>query len=494
MNRNILLITSDQQRWDALGALSSRIQTPNLDRLAEDGILFTRGYTVNPVCTPSRCTMLTGQYPSRHGCYHVGTSLPRDYGPTVAHRLADAGYFTALLGKAHFQQCLDPESFESAPGIHDLDYFGSWTGPYYGFEHCQLVIGHTSEPHACGMHYGHWLRSQEVDLKRYFNIHKYSERGNWILPEELHGSAWVADKTIEAVDMAADKPFFLWASFQDPHNPYVVPSPWSELYDPDAMPDPETVENEMASKPPFYQALVDGDFYGNDPGLEPMGRGDVRLESGASNTDVRAVRAAYSGMVSLMDFHIGRIIEALEERNLLSSTLIVFTSDHGDYLGNHGLWGKGLPAYEDIQRVPFMVRHPDCVTPGARSESLQSVVDLEATFCKYSEIPQGYGSQGVDQTASWVDGAKKTRDWTLMEFKPSEGSFLQHTLVTDSHKLVYYRAREYGELYDLKADPNQFENLYDSPDYSEIKSLLLRKLLDAEMEKEGRMRPRTAFA
>ena len=228
---NILLITSDQQRPDAMGCVNPSIRTPHLDRLASEGIVFDRAYTVNPVCTPSRCSMLTGQYPSRHGCFHVGTNLPDDYGPTVAHQLADAGYFTALLGKAHFQACKDPASFESAPHVHDLDFFRNWSGPYFGFEHAKLVIGHTSEPHAGGMNYGAWLADQGIDLKRYFDIHDYDHFGSWSLPEERHGSKWVADESILAMDRAIDakQPFFVWASFQDPHNPYVTPEPWASM-------------------------------------------------------------------------------------------------------------------------------------------------------------------------------------------------------------------------------------------------------------------------
>ena len=203
MKKNILFITSDQQRWDTIGAMNPDIKTPNLDRLAEKGIVFTRAYTVNPVCTPTRCSMLTGQYPSRHGCFHVGTSPPEDCLPTLADSLNKAGYFTGLLGKGHFQACYkDVNSFESEPNIHRLDFFENWSGPYYGFQHAQLNIGHTSEAHACGMNYGAWLREQGVDTGDYPGIHDYQHFGNWELPEELHCAKWTADVTMEAVDKA----------------------------------------------------------------------------------------------------------------------------------------------------------------------------------------------------------------------------------------------------------------------------------------------------
>ena len=208
--KNILLITSDQQRWDTLGVYNDKIKTPNLDRLSESGITFDRAYTVNPVCTPSRCSMLTGHYPSRHGCYTIGTSLPEDY-PTIPRLLSDTDYSTALIGKAHFQSCLDENSFEAAPNIFDEDLFTKWSGPYYGFEKARLVIGHSCEDHASGMHYGQWLKSQGVDVKKYFGNHNYSDFGTWDLPEEYHNSKWTADETIESIEQfqKEDKPFFL---------------------------------------------------------------------------------------------------------------------------------------------------------------------------------------------------------------------------------------------------------------------------------------------
>jgi len=474
---NVLLITSDQQRWDTLGRLNPNVQTPNLDRLADRGILFDRAYTVNPVCTPTRCSLLTGTYPSRHGCFHVGTSLPEDYGPTVADPFREAGYATSLIGKAHFQACKDPESLESAPRVHDLDYFDSWNGPYFGFEHAELVIGHTSEPHASGMHFGAWLRQQGVDLETYFGIHDYDHYGAWSLPEKHHGSAWVADRSIAAIDRAKSEgqPFFLWSSFQDPHNPYVAPEPWSSRYSgsdfPSAIPRPD-----LSDKPEFYQSLVDGAFYGDDPELQEKAWGDVKIRPELSESDVRSVRAVYHGMVALMDHHIGRILDRLEADGTIDETLIVFTSDHGDYLGDHGLWGKGLPAYEAMQRVPFIVSHPDCVNPGQTSGALQSLVDMEASCLAAAELPQLAASQGVSQLSAWMDPQSEVRDHCLVEFRPAQGPYKQRTQIEDRYKLVSYETRSYGELYDLKADPDQIRNLYEDADYRAVRERMVARL------------------
>jgi arylsulfatase A-like enzyme len=491
---NVLLITSDQQRWDCIGRLNPAIKTPNLDRLAERGITFDRAYTVNPVCTPSRCTLLTGEYPSRHGCYHVGTNLPADYGPTVAQQFTAAGYSTGLLGKAHFQACKDPASPESAPAVHDLDYFDRWTGPYFGFEHAELVIGHTSEPHAAGMHYGAWLRRQGVDLKQHFDIHDYDHFGPWDLPPEQHGSTWIADRTLAAIDRAQRdaKPFMLWASFQDPHNPYVTPEPWASLHDPAAMPAPAPFSS-TEDKPDFYATLARGKFYGNDPELQEKVWGDAKIRPELSPADIAKLRAVYYGMISLMDQQIGRLLDRLEADGTIDDTLIIFTSDHGDYLGDHGLWGKGLPTYEGMQRVPFIVAHPRCETRGEISHALQSLVDIPSTILSAAKIAVPVQFQGLSQEAAWINSATSVRDHCRLEFRPAEGPFKQRTFIESRYKLVLYDTRDYGELYDLDADPDQVKNLYTSIKHRAQRDAMMAKYAQSNLPPDV-IRPRLAVA
>lgn len=491
---NVLLITSDQQRWDCIGRLNPAIKTPNLDRLSARGITFDRAYTVNPVCTPSRCTLLTGEYPSRHGCYHVGTNLPEDYPNTMASEFANAGYDTALLGKAHFQACKDPASPESAPAVHNLDHFDQWHGPYFGFEHAELVIGHTSEPHAAGMHYGAWLRQQGIDLKQFFDIHDYDHFGPWDLPPEQHGSTWVADRTLAAIDRAkADhKPFMLWASFQDPHNPYVTPEPWASLHDPADMPAPAPPSGD-AAKPDFYATLQRGEYYGDDPELQHKVWGDAKIRPELFADDIARLHAVYYGMVSLMDQQIGRLLDRLEADGTIDETIIIFTSDHGDYLGDHGLWGKGLPAYEGMQRVPFIVAHPHCQQRGALSHSLQSLVDIPLTCLVAAGITVPETYQGVCQLGAWIDPATTVRDHCRLEFRPAEGPFKQRTFIESRYKLVLYDTRDYGELYDLESDPHQTENLFDSPSHQAVRDAMMARYRPKDPAPDV-LRPRMAVA
>lgn len=506
---NILLITTDQQRWDAIGYNNSAIKTPNLDRLASRGIVFDRAYTCNPVCTPARASILTGHYPSKHGAYTVGTSLPDDY-PTIPGVLSRGGYFTGLLGKAHFRSCCSEGiSFESLPNVHNTEFFRKWNGPYHGFEHCRLIIGHTTEEYSAGMHYRAWLEDKKVDIKRYFGKQfEYSSFGAWELPEEFHPSRWIADETIKSIGMSQDqgKPFFLWTSFQDPHNPCYVPEPWASLHKPEDVPVyPEYRKGEMDDRAPFYKAIIEdrpwpGGGSGDDPWLNSEKGWFTARSTKYMKTDLtsekarREIMAKYYGMISLTDFHVGRIISALESRNLMENTIIVFTTDHGDYMGNHGLWWKGLPAYEDIHKLPMFVCHPDCRTPGMRSTAIQSSLDFGQTFLEYAGLPVPSGLQGVGQSRAWNDSHIAVRDHAIIEFRPTEGPFMQKTFVTDRYKIVFYNQRPHGELYDLEMDPDQYTNLWMKSEYQELKFSLMEKFISAEMDKDGALLPRTMWA
>jgi arylsulfatase A-like enzyme len=498
---NVLLITSDQQRWDTLGCINPRIRTPHLDALAARGILYDNAYTCNPVCTPARVSLLTGQYPSRHGCYTIGTALPDDY-PTIPAALRQAGYFTALCGKAHFTPCTNAPlgevpGIEAPPKSFDMEFFKNWAGPYFGFEHARLSIAHTNERNAAGMHYGLWLRRQGVDPARFFGTGKYEDFGTWDLPEELHNSRWTADETIAALDVARTRrrPFFIWSSFQDPHNPCVVPRPWDSMYRPADMPEYAYRPGEFDDKPPFYAAYHEQRPQLGDPELDTSKnwycvRGLTRMNPRAT----RELCANYYGMVSLMDHHIGRVLAALEANGQVHNTVVIFTTDHGDYLGNHGLWWKGLPAYDDAQRVPFIVAHPHCTTPGARSNAIQSLVDIGPTALALAGQPRGPELQGIVQTAPWINAAFGARAEALIEYRPTESPFMQLTLVNERWKCVAYHQHPYGELYDRSNDPDQYHNLWNDPAHTAIKTELLRQMPAAQFGHQGPLRPRLAWA
>jgi arylsulfatase A-like enzyme len=282
--------------------------------------------------------MLTGHYPSKHGCYTIGTSLPCGY-QTLPQILSDNGYFTALIGKAHFQAYHTEGSFEAEPNIFDYDFLDGWKGPYYGFEHVKLSAVHSTEKNATGLHYGLWLKEKGVDTDLYFGNTEYADFGRWDLPEEYSNSSWVAEESIEAIKKSQkqNKPFYLWASFQDPHNSCFVPEPWASMYDRDDMPVYDRKEGEHVNKPPFYDSMAETGNYGDDKELCVKNWHCISNLPFMDEEKKKEIMGLYYGMVSQMDYNIGRIRDYLEKEELIDDTLIVFTSDHGDYMGNHGM-------------------------------------------------------------------------------------------------------------------------------------------------------------
>ncbi|MBL4869281.1 MAG: sulfatase-like hydrolase/transferase [Pseudomonadales bacterium] len=504
---NFIIITSDQQRWDCLGKLNSLVPTPNLDKLADDGILFTDAYCPSPTCTPSRASLLTSQLPSRHGAYNIGTSLDIDT-KGIAHQFNENGYATSLIGKAHFQQCHGcPDSLESEPKVHNWDFFQNWNGPYYGFEHVELCIGHTNEKKSGGMHFGLWLKEQGIDLEKYFNYGQFDAffgHGKWDLPEEFHNSKWIADKSIEFIDkqIEADKSFLLWSSFQDPHAPCWVSSPWDTIVNPDDIPLPKQFPDDAKNKPPFY-APLDSEEKNGYPAYDKDETTKWNHNFGIPHSwfnvfkepeEIKKITALYYGMIALMDHHIGRMIDALKEKGIYDNTVIVFTSDHGDYLGHHNLWNKGLHAYDDIQKVPFIAKVPGNKTKGKQSTTLQNLMDIAPTFSSLANFDINRNYEGVDQSTVWSGENKKVQDWTMCEFRPNEMDYLQRTFITDEYKLVVYMKKEYGELYDRIEDPDQQNNLWDQSDFQILKGKLLLRMASADMERERHYQPRTSGA
>ena len=486
---NILFLFADQMRYDCLGVLNPAIRTPALDRLAREGMNCTAAYAPTPVCLPCRAAVVTGQYPSTNRATHNHAQLPQDYRPLIANLLHDEGYFTHMIGKSHLSPCHDPCSLESAPHIHNREYFRRWHGPWYGFRRADIAIGHSTEKHACGMHYGAWLEDQGVDIARYFGHTAYDAFGCWDLPEQYHSSKWIADVAIASIERAAEtgQPFFTWANFQDPHNPCMVPEPWASLYRGADIPIPGFKPGEpecFADKPPFYREVIDqpGEYAAkpSDPGLRGAGNiSHLPYDEAA----VRRNAECYYGMVSLMDAHIGRILDALDRTGLADETLVVFSADHGDVLGDHGFWYKSLVTYDESMRVPMIVRKPGSIPAAATSSALQNLVDLAPTFLDYAGAQPEVTFEGVSQRASWEDAGVKVRTDTIVEERPYNTDWNQRVLITETHKLAFYAGRDYGELYDRVADPDQVHNLWDDPACQDLKHRLIARILSHEMNK-----------
>mgnify|MGYP003584317201 CR=1 FL=1 len=497
---NILLITSDQQHFSTLGAVNPRIRTPALDRLCREGTRFTRAYCPNPTCTPSRASILTGMYPSQHGAWSLGTKLFEDV-PTLGGHLSEAGYFTALIGKAHFQPSKSlpgMESIECQPTLRDLDFWRNFHGPWYGFEHVETARMHAAEAFAGG-HYAVWMEDKGLaDWRDYFEdwpddpekrARIYSSR-RWDLPEEFHYTRWTGERTVAAIESAGERPFFIWSSFHDPHPPYLVPEPWASMYDPADMEPGRLSAGEHAGNPAHFQKTQE-----EDPGYwEAVCGGEAIHGSGSHIQDEEALRknmACYYGMVSFMDHEIGRILDALDRAGKADDTIVIFSTDHGHFLGQHGLVAKAIHMYEDLIKVPFIARWPGHIPAGAVSDDLQCLVDLAPTFLAAADVPVPGIMTGRNQLASW-HGSGNVRDSVIVENHHGTHCFHMRTFVTDRHKLTVYRDGADGELFDLEADPGEIRNLWHDPSAAALKSDLLHRFLQTTLRDEPMRMPRIA--
>jgi arylsulfatase len=351
---NIILILCDELRADALGCLGSTIvQTPHLDRLAAEGTLFTQCMITQPTCTPSRASILTGCYPSTLRTRMVGCDTPDD--PRFLPRvLAQHGYHTASIGKIH----LVPQRDEPATIAQRLTT-GDHT--YYGFQEIDLVNGHGD---GCfGPQYSAWLQAKVPDwAERLQQRRPYAQGVNtctWELPPEVHSSQYIADRAVDFLARPHDQPFFLHVSFPDPHYPFTVPEPYASRYRPEDMPPPIPPVTESEGMPPLHTQV-----YQRQGGAitRPDGRPTDRIIGTPPHdyarytpADWQQVKAIYYGMVTLLDDCIGRVLHAVDANGLRDNTVVVFLSDHGDYLGDHGFYGKGLP-YDSVLRVPLIWR------------------------------------------------------------------------------------------------------------------------------------------
>ena len=468
---NFLLLFSDQQRWDALGVQQPWLATPHLDRLAGEGTLFERAYAPTPVCLPSRASTLTGQLSSTHGAANNFCYLPESWSPLLPALLAAAGYRTHIIGKSHLNAIYDSASPESLPFIADRQRFSQWHGPWYGFERADLCVGHTTEPVAPHMHYGVWLDERGVDVDRYFGSTPYDGAGAWDLPAEHHVSSWVSEVTTRALEAHAEagEPFFLWVNFPDPHNPWFAPEPWASMYlgDDVPLPIPHVDAEELRhldDKPAFYRDLHEQRGpYACRPSDPALANASNVSSLDMDDERLRRTIATYYGMTSMVDHHVGVILDRLDALGLAEDTVVVFTSDHGELLGDHGLWWKGLVAYEETMRVPFIVRAPGRVPAGARSTALQSHVDLAPTFCDLASVEPHADFDGVSQADTWQGRADGARRCVVVEERPAGPAWEQRILITERHKLVTYAGTGEGELYDLHDDPGQVRNRWNDP-------------------------------
>ncbi|QBY00804.1 sulfatase [Rhodophyticola sp. CCM32] len=506
---NILLITTDQQHFSALGVVNDKIKTPNLDRLCARGTRFDRAYCPSPVCTPSRASIITGLYPSQHGAWTIGVKLPEEV-PTLGGHLSEAGYKTGLIGKAHFQP-LAGDSLERQPTLRDIPFWRGFNGPHYGFDHVELVRNHADESHV-GQHYAAWMEDRGLtDWQDYFQplpgvsaSHAPKQAAgapywarqdrHWALPEALHYTPWIGERSCAFIKaaVAEEAPFFLWTSFPDPHPPYTVPEPWASMYDPDDMKPGALVPGEHDRNPPHFAMTQeqDPDFSAWHDPHEAHGCASHLYPHDELKKDM----AVYYGMMSFLDQEVGRILDHLDDLGIADETLIVFTTDHGHFLGQHGLVAKGPFHYEDMLRIPFIVSWPGKVPQGQVSEAIQSLVDLTPSFLEAAGLGAPDNLQGVSQLDVWTGQAACARDFAICENRHNPRMPHVVSYVNARHKISVYREGGEGELFDLDRDPRELRNLWSEPEAAAVKQAMLQEMVQGFLKSEPMKMPRLAQA
>ena len=498
---NILYITSDQHRGDCFGFAGRALKTPHLDQLASEGTRFDSCITPSAMCQPARASMLTGLYPRSHGVIDNGVDLPAQTGAAgFAGQLAQAGYNTAFIGKAHFSS-YNTFSATGTPECHlsSRNYADDWYGPYMGFQHVELtVLGHELMEMASapkGLHYERWLRAGEQGEER---LQLYGKKlppdvgalqtWNSALPVGWHHSSWVADRTINYLQQTRDQPFCLWASFPDPHMPFDCPEPWSRLYHPDDVDLPPVRTRNLEKRPWWHKAYIEDKSV--DPDLDDAMRDHTlsltrlpRRNGRARNykdneLQLRHTIANYYGMISLIDHNVGRILITLDELGLRDNTLVVFCSDHGDWLGDHGMLLKGPMFYEGLLRVGLIVRGPGIAADKAVQEPVANT-DLAATFLDYADVTPAYimHSQSIKPLLETNNGSRDFAygEWDL---NPDHwGLDLKLRVVrTERYKLTLEANSGAGELYDLQEDPYETHNLFDDAGAGKIRKELIEMI------------------
>ncbi len=482
---NILCFVTDQHRADHLGCAGNPdVKTPHIDRLAAEGIRFTQSFVANPVCQPNRASMFTGRYPKAHGLRENGNTLHPDT-VTLPQILRENGYATASFGKLHLapfglDDDLPAAPYERTESWQSFDRRRPLPNPYYGLDHVYFVGGHGD--------YAFGDYKNELDdldptlsplLKRENALAPMTgARSSWkaAIPEEHHYNTRIADEAIRFLRARdADRPFFAWCSFPDPHAPFCPPAPWCDMYDPDAVTlQLKRRENELSGLPDYVQ--------------------ECAAASDDTEAQLREIHAHTYGMISMVDHNIGRVLSELEEQGALEDTIIVFFSDHGDWLGDHGLMGKGPCLFQELMRVPTIWRLPRAVSAGLVSDALFSTVDLMPTLLEFAGLPQPEGVQGRSQARVLQGETSHVRQWVYAEYDRSQIPDRLRYIRSRDWCLSYHHANATGQLFDLAHDPDELHNHWDDPDYHEARGELLQQLLDLTLDADDWLPPKRCNA
>lgn len=516
---NFLFIITDQHRADHLGCYGHPIlKTPHIDAIAKRGRKFEKFYVSCAICQPNRSTLMTGRMPSLHGVRHNGVPLDKRF-TTFVDLLRKQGYQTALIGKSHLMNMtsseprygkppLDPNKTPLPSGLqsafsvdhneafYDQEHPKNWGEnsnfkvkvPFYGFEHIDLQTGHGDE---VGGDYVRWLERRHANsenLKGPENSlsHNYKASQAWrtSIPEELYPTAYITEKSIEYLEQYSatqnEKPFFMMMSYPDPHHPFTPPGKYWNMYKPEDMPLPNSFYTNRTPPPNVawaHERRETGTQITNSQGLF----------AAADEQEVREVMALTCGMISMIDDSIGQVVRKLESLGIEQETVIIFTSDHGDLLGDHQLILKGPIHYNGLIRVPFIwADTSDKATPGT-TDALSGTLDIAQTILDRASLEPYYGIQGRSLLPE-IDGANDQGPGSVLIEQEDQREYFGlpapirlRTLVTQKYRMTIYHGNEWGEIYDLEEDPDEINNLWNDSEKHDVKTQLLELMSRQQM-------------
>ncbi|HTX40014.1 MAG TPA: sulfatase-like hydrolase/transferase [Bryobacteraceae bacterium] len=449
---NVLWICADQQRFDTIAGLNNtHILTPNLRRFMDESVTFTHAFVQNPVCSPSRGSFLTGRYPHTTGLRANGQRI-RPSEQLVPRTLADHGYTCGLSGKLHLSPCAGgrnenriDDGYQVFWWSHDLS--DQWPG-----KNMWRV----------------WLKDRGV---KWPDPPPKTEA--WGVPVDpiYTQTAWCSDMAIDFIRQQRQfNPWLFSVNIFQPHHPFWPTKDYLAHYDPAKLPSPRYQEGELDGKPVFQRVDHQAAYGGT-------------AVSFAKTDDLthRQITAAYYAMIEQVDTEVGRMLKVLENTGQAENTIVIYMSDHGEMLGDHGIYLKGPYFYDCMIRVPLMIRWPGRYKAGLRSDALVEMVDLAPTLLEAAGVPVPAGMQGRSLTPVLTGTATRHRDSIYSEHFDS--SFLYDPppmgacVRTERYKLSYFQHLAGGELYDLEKDPGEVENLWASPGAKGVRQEMMEKLM-----------------
>ncbi|MEM7093067.1 MAG: sulfatase-like hydrolase/transferase [Actinomycetota bacterium] len=510
---NVLFIITDQHRADHVGFMgNSVVRTPNLDAIAARGTVFENAWVSNPVCMPNRSTIMTGRMPSAHGVIFNDRSLELG-AATHVRQFRSAGWRTALIGKSHLQHGMSRNSVmpvDRAPTV-DHGYGEGWDGlehfeayadgavpefpdDFYGFGHVELAIDHGARVTG---HHLHWAldkggRYEDLAVPMTDESPHRRRSDRWWqvyeppYEEELHSTNFVTERTIAFIEdaVAAQEPWYAWASFPDPHHPFTPPGRWYDRHDPADMELPASQHDQLEHAPEYLRRIQARGPEGQRGWVAPCGSTDGEL--------VKECLAATYGMIEYIDHGVGQIIAAIEAAGQLDHTIVVFTADHGDMMGEHGLLLKGFMPFNGTQRVPMVIVDPQ--REAGRTTSLSSSIDLGPTLMDLCAVPTHDGIQGSSLAPILDDTEASVRDTVLIEDdlraesaeRARLPSRIRTIVASDGMKYTRFSSGD-SMLFDLNADPDELNELghLDPRAHAEAESRLVDALLATSDDARG---------